>query len=143
MVVPKPVPDRAVADKPVMDRPVVDRPVVDPGELQIALSPRPAPRPQPAARAPIARVPFSAPPGVVEGHYVVQVGSFQVPENAQTAHRRLSDGGYHAYLFQWTDDQQRLWHVVRVSGFESEDDARQALDGVKGLLNLTPMLFTR
>ena len=129
-----------------------------PAQRQAATSVAPRPAPQPAKPAPkAAATPPAAPPttapssGVLavpspstvpEGRYAVQVGSFQQADNAEGLVRRLRGLGYSAYVLDWTDAEQRSWHVVRVGGYADTAAARQAAASLKGKVEAQPIVVS-
>lgn len=116
------------------------------------------PAPQPAKPAPkAASTPPTAPPatapssGVLtpppsaaapDGRYTVQVGSFQQADNAEGLVRRLRGLGFNAYALDWTDAEQRSWHVVRVGGYADTAAARQAAASLKGKVEAQPIVVS-
>ncbi|QCO02958.1 SPOR domain-containing protein [Azospirillum argentinense] len=122
-----------------------------------AATARPAPQPAkpapktastPPAPTPPATVPSSGvltPPAsaaVPDGRYTVQVGSFQQADNAEGLVRRLRGLGFNAYALDWTDAEQRSWHVVRVGGYADTAAARQAAASLKGKVEAQPIVVS-
>ncbi|MBY3753952.1 SPOR domain-containing protein [Azospirillum formosense] len=117
-----------------------------------AAATRPAPQPvKPAlktASIPPATAPSSGvltPPAlaaVPDGRYTVQVGSFQQADNAEGLVRRLRGLGFNAYALDWTDAEQRSWHVVRVGGYADTAAARQAAASLKGKVEAQPIVVS-
>ncbi|QCN95806.1 SPOR domain-containing protein [Azospirillum argentinense] len=121
-----------------------------------AAAARPAPQPaKPApktASTPPAAAPATAPSSgvltppasaaVPDGRYTVQVGSFQQADNAEGLVRRLRGLGFNAYALDWTDAEQRSWHVVRVGGYADTAAARQAAASLKGKVEAQPIVVS-
>ncbi|OYD82625.1 hypothetical protein CHT98_19490 [Azospirillum brasilense] len=121
-----------------------------------AAAARPAPQPaKPApktASTPPATAPSSGvltpPPSAIasaiasDGRYAVQVGSFQQSDNAEGLVRRLRGLGFNAYALDWTDAEQRSWHVVRVGGYADTAAARQAAASLKGKVEAQPIVVS-
>ncbi len=121
-----------------------------------AAAARPAPQPaKPApktASTPPATAPATAsssgvltPPASTaapDGRYTVQVGSFQQADNAEGLVRRLRGLGFNAYALDWTDAEQRSWHVVRVGGYADTAAARQAAASLKGKVEAQPIVVS-
>ncbi|MDQ2106199.1 SPOR domain-containing protein, partial [Azospirillum isscasi] len=118
---------------------------------------RPAPQPAkpapktaatPPATAPSATAPSTgvltapSPSAVPDGRYTVQVGSFQQADNAQGLVRRLRGLGFNAYALDWTDAEQRSWHVVRVGGYADTAAARQAAASLKDKVEAQPIVVS-
>ncbi|CAO3448147.1 hypothetical protein [Azospirillum argentinense] len=121
-------------------------------------APQPAkPAPKSASTTPASTPPASTPPatasssgvltppapaGVPDGRYTVQVGSFQQADNAEGLVRRLRGLGFNAYALDWTDAEQRSWHVVRVGGYADTAAARQAAASLKGKVEAQPIVVS-
>ncbi|AWJ88821.1 SPOR domain-containing protein [Azospirillum baldaniorum] len=112
-------------------------------------APQPAkPTPKAASTPPAATAPSSGvltPPAsaaVPDGRYTVQVGSFQQADNAEGLVRRLRGLGFNAYALDWTDAEQRSWHVVRVGGYADTAAARQAAASLKGKVEAQPIVVS-
>ncbi|WP_353858590.1 SPOR domain-containing protein [Azospirillum formosense] len=121
-------------------------------------APQPAkPAPKTASTTPASTTPASTPPatapssGVLtppasavaaDGRYAVQVGSFQQADNAEGLVRRLRGLGFNAYALDWTDAEQRSWHVVRVGGYADTAAARQAAASLKGKVEAQPIVVS-
>jgi cell division septation protein DedD len=60
--------------------------------------------------------------------YSVQVGAYQVPENARAQAERLKARGYPARIFQIADSQGRSWHTVRIGDHPSRQAAQAQAD---------------
>ncbi|MBB3267398.1 cell division septation protein DedD [Azospirillum sp. OGB3] len=127
-----------------------------PGAGQRPAAARPAPQPakptpRTASTAP-ATAPSTAPSSGVltppasasapDGRYTVQVGSFQQADNAEGLVRRLRGLGFNAYALDWTDAEQRSWHVVRVGGYADTAAARQAAASLKGKVEAQPIVVS-
>lgn len=119
-----------------------------------------APEPKPAAVAkplapatgtltvPIQSTPAAQPPAaptassaasddaVPSGRYSVQVGSYQVAENAAIQVQKLKKSGYAAFGLDWTDSANKTWHVVRVGGYADKAAAQRAADDLKAKMGL-------
>ncbi|MCR6630242.1 MAG: SPOR domain-containing protein [Magnetospirillum sp.] len=78
----------------------------------------------------------------VDGRYAVQVGSFQQADNAEGLVRRLRGLGFNAYALDWTDAEQRSWHVVRVGGYADTAAAGQAAASLKGKVEAQPIVVS-
>lgn len=118
-----------------------------------ATATRPAPQPikpapktasTPPATAPSSGVltPPTAAAAPPDGRYAVQVGSFQQADNAEGLVRRLRGLGFNAYALDWTDAEQRSWHVVRVGGYADTAAARQAAASLKGKVEAQPIVVS-
>ncbi|CAO3372598.1 hypothetical protein [Azospirillum argentinense] len=123
---------------------------------------RPAPQPAKPAPKTASTPPASTPPvtapntasssgvltppssaiAVPDGRYTVQVGSFQQADNAEGLVRRLRGLGFNAYALDWTDAEQRSWHVVRVGGYADTTAARQAAASLKGKVEAQPIVVS-
>lgn len=86
--------------------PAAKQPPVSP-PVQVAALPPPAATPKDNDSAPTER---AAGPRLL----TVQLGSFQIPKNADLLIGELKEKGFDAYSKTWTDSDGHLWHVVRV-----------------------------
>jgi hypothetical protein len=129
---------------------------VETGALQAMLAPpkdprevakRPPPPAKPAeAKAadakPTVKTPLqpAAPPpsgdAVPNGRYSVQVGSYQVAENAAIQVQKLKKAGYAAFGLEWTDSANRTWHAVRVGGYADKAAAQHAANDLKAKMGV-------
>ncbi|WP_451991071.1 SPOR domain-containing protein [Azospirillum argentinense] len=117
-----------------------------------AAAARPAPQPAKPAPKTATTAPATAPSSgvlttpasaaVPDGRYTVQVGSFQQADNAEGLVRRLRGLGFNAYALDWTDAEQRSWHVVRVGGYADTAAARQAAASLKGKVEAQPIVVS-
>ncbi|MCW2235993.1 SPOR domain-containing protein [Azospirillum canadense] len=155
-----PEPAKAAAPLPApVEEPTKPVPAAKPAEtaeLQAMLAPkaptrapiRPDAKPPAAAPAPVAPPQAAKPtvltppavPSVPDGHFAVQVGTFQIAENADALLRRLRDGGYTAQVVDWTDAEQRSWHAVRVGGYADRATAKRAADSLKARMGLPALV---
>jgi hypothetical protein len=126
------------------------------GALQAMLAPPKDPReiakrpPPPAkptdAKAAEAKPTVKAPPQsaspapsgdvVPNGRYSVQVGSYQVAENAAIQVQKLKKAGYAAFGLEWTDSANRTWHAVRVGGYADKAAAQHAANDLKAKMGV-------
>ncbi|ALJ34373.1 SPOR domain-containing protein [Azospirillum brasilense] len=158
-VVTAPVPEPAKAPAPAKTTETAELQAMLSAPPPPAAAQRPAaaarPAPQPAkpapktASTPPATAPSSGvltpPPSaasVPDGRYTVQVGSFQQADNAEGLVRRLRGLGFNAYALDWTDAEQRSWHVVRVGGYADTTAARQAAASLKGKVEAQPIVVS-
>ena len=58
----------------------------------------------------------------------IQVAAFLSQANAVVQKDALSSKGYAAYIHEYTDARQRIWHTVRIGRFASRDEAVHMLD---------------
>lgn len=79
-----------------------------------------------------------AAPAPVKGHYHIVVGSFKDQENASTYISELQAKGYDAYLAQGDQSYQR----VAIGNFVTEDEARNALAGIKQNVHPHSWIYT-
>jgi len=70
--------------------------------------------------------------------FTVQLGSFQVPKNADLLIRDLKEKGFDAYAKAWTDDAGHLWHVVRVGHLSDRAAANALARKLAGRTGLKP-----
>nr|WP_246500661.1 SPOR domain-containing protein [Azospirillum rugosum] len=99
----------------------------------------PPPAAPPQAPKPVVLTP-PAVPSVPDGHFAVQVGTFQIADNADALLRRLRDSGYTAQVVDWTDAEQRSWHAVRVGGYADRATAKRAADSLKARMGLPALV---
>ncbi len=138
-VAPPPV---AVASAPVPSK----RPVLPPEPAKsAALSSPPAPPPVEAPPS-AERSPPSAerPPVAPSGPrvFTVQVGSFQVLQNADFLINDLKKKGFDAYSKDWTDGGGRLWHVVRVGRLSNRAAANALVKHLSNGTDLEPYILS-
>lgn len=119
MLAPKP-PARPAAEATRPAAPKATKPQLEPS------------RPAPAASAPVPTVP--------NGRYAIQLGTFQVAENADALVRRLRDSGFNAYALDWTDGEQKSWRAVRVGAYGDSTAAKRAADSLKAKMGLQPIV---
>ncbi|WP_207457175.1 SPOR domain-containing protein [Azospirillum sp. SYSU D00513] len=108
-------------------------------------APPPAAATQPAKPAASPRAPAAAAPAVPAqgngGRFTIQLGSFQVAENADALVRRLQARGIEAYTLAWTDSEQRNWRVVRVGRYPSSAEAQRAAEDLRSSIGgLNPVV---
>ncbi len=161
---PKPV--QVAKPTPVAPAPATAKPATETAELQAMLAPKTPPR-APAAKREVAKPEAAKPdapkplgtlskpastapaesagtaePTTPDGRYAVQVGSFQMAENAEALVRRLRDNGYSAVTLDWTDAAQKSWHAVRVGGYADPAAAKRAAGVLKGKMGLPAMVVS-
>ncbi|MEI8395197.1 MAG: SPOR domain-containing protein [Rhodospirillaceae bacterium] len=156
VVVEPPPPPPPPAPKPVV---VVEPPpppsareparIITPPPPPIAVaSLLPAPPPTVAALKPPSPVVVpSTLPGSIETpkqagqrFLTVQVGSFQIQDNANVMLQRLIHEGFDAYQKEWTDSNGQVWHVVRVGHLTAQTDAEGLLEQVRAKVGLRPQI---
>ena len=85
-------------------------------------------------------IPLEKPKSAYEGNFWVQTGAFSNIKNAQALKRKLSDMGYTATIIQKKSGGRDL-HLVRVGGFQSKDEARQAARKIEESLKIKTRLL--
>lgn len=106
------------------------------GTLTVPIQSTPA-APPPAAPAPApAAAPAASDDAVPSGRYSVQVGSYQVAENAAIQVQKLKKSGFAAFGLEWTDNANKTWHVVRVGGYADKAAAQRAADDLKAKMGV-------
>ena len=113
------------------------------------LPPEPAKKsavlPSPAS-SPLVEAPPSAerPPVAPSGPrvFTVQVGSFQVLQNADFLVNDLKKKGFDAYSKDWTDGGGRLWHVVRVGRLSNRAAANALVRHLSNGTDLEPYILS-
>ena len=74
--------------------------------------------------------------------FTVQVGSFQVLQNADFLINDLKKKGFDAYSKDWTDGGGRLWHVVRVGRLSNRAAANALVKHLSNGTDLEPYILS-
>ena len=72
----------------------------------------------------------SADPFSIKGNFAIQVGAFAERENAERFQRELEKKYSHVHTVLWESNVRRLYRV-RLGGFRTEAEARQASDSLR------------
>lgn len=119
-------------------------PAPAPARPEPAPAPAPEPAPEPAKPEPAPLLPpvtavRPAPVPAPGAGYVVQTGAFTVKMNAVNQAERLKEKGHSPAVVEVKGRGDRAWHVVRILGFASLEEAQKTAqtllerDGVKAV----------
>lgn len=140
----EPLPRRSTSPGPRASAPppIAEKPAPAPVEVASLPPPNEAPaNPEPASQA-------SAPPPASADHangprvLTVQIGSFQIPENADLLIKDLKKQGFDAYSKDWTDGSGRVWHVVRVGRLTNRSAANALARKLANGTDLEPYILS-
>jgi cell division septation protein DedD len=81
-------------------------------------------------------------PNSTQGKYAVQVGAFSTAENAQKQVDVLASFGVKAATTT-KDVNGKIWYVVSIEGFATEQEARAFIADLKAKHNITSIIVTR
>ncbi len=90
---------------------------------------------EPKVAAPVSESPA---PVQISGHYHIVVGSFKEQKNASNYITELQAKGYEAYLA----DGDNSFSRVAIGNFANEDEARDALNGIRQNVNSGSWIFS-
>ncbi len=76
----------------------------------------------------------------VQGSYELQVGAFQVRDNAMAMEKKLEEKGYEAMVLELTRPNKITWFLVRVGKYSRQGEAAADKDSLKNDLGIDAII---